>query len=143
MQTPGGAVAYAGNAAIDRVPGTAAPGALQFMDTIGGATRAFLPTGHLQDTFDGVTVTCMDVAVPMVIARAEAFALTGYESAEALNENTDFFAKMEAVRIQAGEAKGILDVASSVTPKFGLITPRAGAEPSPRTPTPYAGIESR
>ena len=123
VQTPGGIVAYVGDAAIDGVPGTAAPVALQFMDTIGGATGAFLPTGNLIDTFDGVDVTCMDVAMPMVIAKAESFGLTGYESAEALNDNADFFAAMEAVRIKAGEAMGIKDVAHSVTPKFGLLAP--------------------
>ncbi|WP_108815299.1 4-oxalomesaconate tautomerase [Loktanella sp. Alg231-35] len=123
VQTPQGAVAYDGDAAIDGVPGTAAPVGLQFMDTIGGATGAFLPTGNLIDTFDEIDVTCMDVAMPMVIAKASAFGLSGYESAEDLNDNTDFFAAMEAVRIQAGEAMGIKDVASSVTPKFGLLAP--------------------
>lgn len=123
VQTPGGIVAYAGDAAIDGVPGTAAPVALQFMDTIGGATGAFLPTGNLIDTFGGVNVTCMDVAMPMVIAKADSFGLTGYESAEALNDNADFFAAMEAVRIKAGEAMGIKGVAQSVTPKFGLLVP--------------------
>ncbi|MCF6444794.1 4-oxalomesaconate tautomerase [Nereida sp. MMG025] len=123
VQTPTGAVAYEGSAAIDGVPGTSAPVALQFMDTIGGATGAFLPTGHLIDTFAGVDVTCMDVAMPMVIAKATAFGLSGYESADELNNNTEFFAAMEAVRIQAGEAMGIADVASSVTPKFGLLAP--------------------
>ncbi|MEO1640105.1 MAG: 4-oxalomesaconate tautomerase [Pseudomonadota bacterium] len=123
VQTPGGEVSYDGSASVDGVPGTAAPVALQFMDTIGGATGAFLPTGNFVDTFDGIAVTCMDVAMPMVIAKAEAFGLTGYESAEALNDNTAFFAAMEKVRIQAGEAMGITDVASSVTPKFGLLAP--------------------
>ena len=123
VQTPDGPVSYDGEAAIDGVPGTAAPVSLQFMDTIGGATGAFLPTGNLIDTFDGVDVTCMDVAMPMVIARASAFGLTGYESAEELNENATFFARLEAVRIQAGAAMGIKDVAKSVTPKFGLLSP--------------------
>lgn len=123
VQTSADGVVYDGDAAIDGVPRTSAPVALQFMDTIGGATGAFLPTGNLIDTFNGVDVTCMDVAMPMVIARADAFGLTGYESAEALNKNTDFFAKMEAVRIQAGEAMGMTDVAKSVTPKFGLLAP--------------------
>ena len=123
VQTPGGAVSYEGSAAIDGVPGTSAPVALQFMDTIGGATGAFLPTGNLVDTFDGIDVTCMDVAMPMVIARADSFGLTGYESADELNDNKDFFAAMEAVRIQAGTAMGIADVANSVTPKFGILAP--------------------
>ena len=123
VQTPGGAVSYEGSAAIDGVPGTSAPVALQFMDTIGGATGAFLPTGNLVDTFDGIDVTCMDVAMPMVIARADSFGLTGYESADELNDNKDFFAAMEAVRIQAGTAMRIADVANSVTPKFGILAP--------------------
>ena len=111
VQTPDGAVSYDGDASIDGVPGTSAPVALQFMDTIGGVTGAFLPTGNLTDEFDGVTVTCMDVAMPMVIAKADTFGLTGYESVAELNDNTDFFAKMEAVRIKAGEAMGIKNVA--------------------------------
>jgi len=123
VQTSGGQVRYDGDAAIDGVPGTAAPVALQFMDTVGGATGAFLPTGNLIDTFDGIDVTCMDVAMPMVIAKAESFGLTGYETAETLNADTAFFAAMEAVRIKAGEAMGIKDVAQSVTPKLGLLAP--------------------
>ena len=123
VKTSPAGVVYEGDAVIDGVPGTAAPVALQFMDTIGGATGAFLPTGNLIDTFDGIDVTCMDVAMPMVIGRADAFGLTGYESAQELNDNTAFFARMEAVRIQAGEAMGIKDVANSVTPKFGVLAP--------------------
>jgi len=123
VQTPGGRVCYDGVATIDGVPGSAAPVALQFMDTIGGATGAFLPTGNLVDTFDGIPVTCMDVAMPMVIARAESFGLTGYETIDQLNDNAAFFAAMESVRIKAGTAMGIKDVAQSVTPKFGLLAP--------------------
>lgn len=116
-------VQYEGDAQIDGVPGTSAPVALQFKDTVGGATGAFLPTGNLTDTFDGIKVTCMDVAMPMVIARADSFRLTGYESVSELDKNREFFQRMEAVRIQAGNAMGIKDVATSVTPKFGLLAP--------------------
>ncbi|WP_108835304.1 4-oxalomesaconate tautomerase [Tateyamaria sp. Alg231-49] len=123
VQTPGGVVNYEGDAQIDGVPGTAAPVALQFMETVGGVTGAFLPTGNLVDDIDGINVTCMDVAMPMVIARASDFGLTGYESAAELDENTDFFARMEAVRIKAGALMGMGDVTKSVTPKFGLLAP--------------------
>ena len=123
VQTPGGAVAYEGDAQIDGVPGTAAPVALQFMETVGGVTGAFLPTGNLRDTIDGIAVTCMDVAMPMVIARADSFGLTGYESAAELDENADFYARMEAIRIEAGKRMGMGDVSKSVTPKFGLLAP--------------------
>jgi len=110
VETPLGGVEYKGDARIDGVPGTAAPVGLQFMDTIGGATGAFLPTGNLRDTFDGIEVTCMDVAMPMVIARAESFGLTGYESADELNENTAFFAQMEALRGHGRAMFGVLFV---------------------------------
>ena len=123
LQTPGGQLDYAGATAIDGVPGTAAPIALKFMGVVGSSTGRFLPTGSLRDTIQGIEVTCMDVAMPMVIARAEAFGLTGYESCEELDENRDFFARMEAVRIEAGARMGMGDVGKSVTPKFGLLAP--------------------
>ena len=123
LQTPGGQLDYAGATAIDGVPGTAAPIALKFMGVVGSSTGRFLPTGSLRDTIQGIEVTCMDVAMPMVIARAEAFGLTGYESCEELDENRDFFARMEAVRIEAGARMGMGDVGKSVTPKFGLLVP--------------------
>ena len=123
VQTSAAGVIYGGDAQIDGVPGSAAPVSLQFMDTVGSVTGAFLPTGNLVDTFDGIPVTCMDVAMPMVIAKAEDFGLTGHETAEDLDKDRDFFARMEAVRLKAGEAMGMGDVSKSVTPKFGLLSP--------------------
>ena len=123
VQTPGGVVTYEGDASIDGVPGTSAPVSLQFMDTVGGVTGAFLPTGNLVDVIDGVEVTCMDVAMPIVIAKAESFGLTGYESAEELDNNKEFYARMEPLRLKAGEMMGMGDVSASVTPKFGLLAP--------------------
>ncbi|MEO0917616.1 MAG: 4-oxalomesaconate tautomerase [Pseudomonadota bacterium] len=125
VQTPGGAVEYAGTAAIDGVPGTAAPIELMFMDVVGGATGQMFPTGQRIDVIDGVEVSCLDVAMPMVIARAEAFGLTGQESAQSLDENRAFFERMERVRIEAGQRMGLGDVSKSVTPKFGLLAPAA------------------
>lgn len=121
VQTPGGLVAYAGDAQIDGVPGTAAPIALLFRDVVGGATGKMFPTGNRIDTFDGVEVSCLDVAMPMVIGRAADFGVTGQESAAELDENTALFERMEAVRIQAGAAMGMGDVTRSVTPKLGLL----------------------
>lgn len=123
VQTGPDGVIYDGDAVVDGVPGSAAPVGLQFMETVGGLTGALLPTGNTVDRFGGLEVTCMDVAMPMVIARAQDFGLTGYESREALDGNTEFFEKMEEVRIEAGQAMGFANVASSVTPKFGLLAP--------------------
>ena len=139
VQTPGGVVAYEGDAAIDGVPGTAAPIDLQFMETVGGVTGALFPSGARRDTVEGVDVTCMDVAMPMVIARAESFGLSGYESPAELEADAAFLARMEAVRLAAAGIMGMGDVASSVTPKFGLLAPaRDGAAACARYFTPWS-----
>ncbi|WP_050605951.1 4-oxalomesaconate tautomerase [Ruegeria sp. 6PALISEP08] len=123
VQTPGGELVYEGDAEIAGVPGHSAPVQLSFMGVVGSATGSFLPTGNLRDAVQGIELTCMDVAMPMAIARASDFGLTGYESAEELNANRAFFDRMEAVRIEAGELMGMGDVSKSVTPKFGLMAP--------------------
>ncbi len=127
VQTPGGRVNYAGEASIDGVPGTSAPIELLFLDTVGGVTGSMFPTGNKVDVIDGVEVTCMDVAMPIVIARAADFGLTGTETAAELNANEDFFARMEPIRVEAGKRMGMGDVSQSVTPKFALVAaPVAG-----------------
>jgi 2-methylaconitate cis-trans-isomerase PrpF len=65
----------------------------------------------------------MDVAMPTVCARADAFELSGYESVEELEANKDFMTKMETVRLAAGKAMGMGDVRKSVTPKFAVFAP--------------------
>ncbi len=138
VQTPGGEVLYDGTAAIDGVPGTAAPVELMFRDVVGGATGAMFPTGNRIDTINGIEVTCMDVAMPMVIAKAEAYGLTGQESAAELDENRAFFERMEAVRQKAGALMGMGDVSTSVAPKFGLVTaPKQGGTASVRYFMPF------
>lgn len=123
VQTRDGQPNYDGTAEIAGVPGQSAPVALQFMDIVGATTGYFLPTGNLRDVVDGVEVTCMDVAMPMVMARAADFGLAGDETVAQLNENGDLLARIERTRIKAGALMGMGDVSQSVTPKFGLIAP--------------------
>lgn len=123
IQTPGGQVEYEGSASVDGVPGTAAPIFLNFMDVVGSVTGSLLATGSVRDVIDGVEVTCMDVAMPICIARASDFGLTGYETAAELDENRAFYARMEPIRIEAGRRMGLGDVSKSVTPKFALLSP--------------------
>jgi 4-oxalomesaconate tautomerase len=127
VRTPNGEVTYEGDAAIDGVPGTAAPIYLNFMEVVGSVTGALLPTGNLRDVIDGIEVTCMDVAMPVVIARARDFGLTGAETAAELDENRAFYDRMEPIRRAAGKLMGMGDVSNSVTPKFALLSePRNG-----------------
>ncbi len=127
VKTPGGQVEYEGNARIDGVPGTAAPIVLNFMDVIGSKCGEMFPTGSRQENIDGIDITCIDVAMPMAIARAEDFGLTGYETREDLDANTDFYARMEPIRREAGKRMGLGDVSDKVVPKFGILSaPREG-----------------
>nr|WP_205910151.1 PrpF domain-containing protein [Rhizobium rhizophilum] len=87
---------------IGGVPGTAAPIYLNFMDVVGSTTGALLSTGNLKDEINGVTVTCMDVAMPIVIARADAFGLSGYETVDELDANSAFYQPLEPIRRKAG-----------------------------------------
>ncbi len=138
VQTPGGQVRYDGDAAIDGVPGTAAPVMLNFMDTVGSVCGALLPSGQPRDVIDGVEVTMIDVAMPMMIARAEDFGLTGYETVEQINENAAVLSRIEAVRLKAGPMMNLGDVSKSVTPKVGLLAaPRAGGAITARYLTPW------
>ena len=126
VQTPDGQVNYDGDVCIAGVPGFAAPITLTFTRVCGSCTKGLLPTGNIIDTIDGVQVTCMDVAMPLVIARAEDFGLTGHESAAELDANREFFKRLEAIRLQAGKLMGLGDVTKSVIPKFGLLAPAKG-----------------
>src|SRR6202451_1172144 len=85
VQTPGGAVEYAGKARIDGVPGTASPTHLSFLEPAGSVCGSLLPTGRLVDRFDGVDVTCIDNGMPVVVMAAEALGVSGYESRDELN----------------------------------------------------------
>jgi len=123
VQTPGGGVCYVGDHRIDGVDGTAAPVELNFMKVVGSRTGALFPTGNAIDVIDGIEVSCVDVTMPMMIARAADLGVTGYESAAELDANTALFERMEALRLQAGELMGFGDVSASVVPKIGLIAP--------------------
>lgn len=138
VRTPGGQVEYAGDAKIDGVPGTAAPVYLNFMDVVGSVCGSLLPTGNLTDVIDGIEVTCMDVAMPICIARAADFGLTGYETAAELDANRDFYARMEPIRLEAGRRMGLGDVSKSVTPKFAILAaPRHGGSVTARYFMPW------
>ncbi len=121
VQTPNRKICYEGAYAIDGVPGTAAPIALEFTDIVGSKTKGLLPTGCVQETIEGIPVTCMDVAVPMIIARAESFGLTGREGSNELDQRKDFLTRMQVVRREGGARMGLGEVKDSVIPKFALV----------------------
>jgi len=122
VQTPGGVVAYEGDVAIPGVPGTAAPIKLGFMDADGSVTGALLPTGKAVEEIDGVAVTLIDYAMPMMLLAAADVGLEGGEAPEAIDANTALFARVEALRLEAGRRMGLGDVSGLVVPKVGLLS---------------------
>jgi 2-methylaconitate cis-trans-isomerase PrpF len=139
VQTPGGRVTYEGEAAIDGVPGTAAPVKLNFKSAIGSVTGKLLPSGRALDVIDGVEVSCVDVAMPMILMRAERFGKTGNETAAELDADKDLFRRMEAIRLKAGQLMGMGDVSRMVVPKIGLLSkPHRGGTISSRYFVPHS-----
>ena len=122
VQTPGGRLEYAGNARIDGVPGTASPVNIAFLDTAGSVCGALFPTGNLVDRFDGVDVTCIDNGMPVVVMLAADLGVTGYESRDELNGNAALKQRIESIRLQAGPAMKLGDVAKKVVPKMCLAS---------------------
>lgn len=138
IQTPGGEVEYEGTAHIDGVPGTAAPIRLNFSNVVGSKTGQLFPTGNPVDEINGIEVSCVDAAMPMVIARAVDFGLSGYESKADLDATRAFYERMEPIRIEAGRRMGFGDVSRNVVPKFALIAPpRAGGTVASRYFMPW------
>jgi 4-oxalomesaconate tautomerase len=138
VQTPGGRVAYEGDARIDGVPGSAAPVEIAFLDTAGSVCASLLPTGNVRDVIDGVDVTCIDNGMPLVIVRADALGRSGYESVADLNADTALRIRLEALRLACGHAMGLGDVSSKNYPKMTLIAaPRDGGSISTRSFIPH------
>ncbi|PKO78516.1 MAG: 4-oxalomesaconate tautomerase [Betaproteobacteria bacterium HGW-Betaproteobacteria-15] len=126
--TPGGKVTYEGDARIDGVAGTAAPVLLNFLDAWGAVTGQLFPTGQRIDTIDGLDVTCIDAAMPLMMLRATDLGLTGRERPAELDANVALLARIEALRLQAGQRMGLGDVSGSVVPKPVLVS--AGDTPN-------------
>ncbi|OAN58011.1 4-oxalomesaconate tautomerase [Magnetospirillum moscoviense] len=123
VRTPNGRVAYDGDACIDGVPCTAAPIAINFLDTAGSVCSGLLPTGRVRDSIDGLDVTCIDNGMPMVLFKAADMGRTGAESVETMNADTELKTRIEALRLKAGLLMGLGDVGPKNYPKMCLIAP--------------------
>jgi 4-oxalomesaconate tautomerase len=144
VQTPGGKVSYHGAAAIDGVPATHAPVPLLFRGTEGSMCGVLLPTGRESDLIDGVACTLIDNGMPCVVMDAASLAVTGRETVQDLEANTELKARVEAIRLQAGRMMGLGAVAEKSVPKMVLVSaPVAGGAIHTRSFIPHrvhAGI---
>lgn len=103
-------------------------------EPVGAKTGLLLPTGEASELIGGYTVSCVDVAVPMVIADAAEFGKTAYEPAAALAGDRAFMEALRAVWVEAGLRMGLKrrdgtrmsadDLARSETiPKVCIVAP--------------------
>jgi 2-methylaconitate cis-trans-isomerase PrpF len=132
-----GRLAIAGDLEIDGVAGSAAPIRLEFLDPGGARTGKLLPTGNARDrlNIDGlgtVDASCVDAANPCVFVEASAVGKSGDELPDALDGDSLFLQRMEAIRCAASIQMGIAsdnDQARRMTgiPKVAMVAPpRAG-----------------
>ena len=147
VQTPNGRVEYEGDARIDGVPGTAAPIAINFLDTAGSVCSGLLPTGRVRDRIEvegagfdafSIDVTCIDNGMPLVMMKAGELGRTGYEGVAEMNADAELKVRVEALRLKAALAMGLGDVTSKTYPKMCLIAPpRAGGAVATRCFIPH------
>lgn len=147
VRTPDGTPVIPADTAIPGVYGQFPGVELSLREPVGSKTGKLLPTGNLRDTFDGVEVSCVDVAVPMVILRADAVGMRGDETVASLNANTALKERLRSIWVQAGLRMGLKRkgvpmtaeelAASETIPKVCLISPASqGGHISARYFTP-------
>jgi hypothetical protein len=153
-----GRVTLAGDGfALAPIPGVDGefPGVDLFMaNPVGAKTGKALPTGQASDRFGDFTVSCVDVAVPMVIARASEFGKTGTEPVKDLRNDEVFFSALKKLWIEAGLKMGLKgkggkpmtaeELANSETiPKVCIVGPPVnGGNISTRYFTPQNGHDT-
>ena len=99
-----------GRLATAEIPGVdgAFPAVDLFLhDPVGAKTGRLLPTGQAEESVAGHRVSCVDVAVPMVIADAAEFGKTAHEPVAALQADMAFMAALRAVWVEAGLRMGL------------------------------------
>jgi 2-methylaconitate cis-trans-isomerase PrpF len=139
VQTPSGRPVYDGDTVIDGVPGSGAPVELEFLGVAGAKTGKLLPTGAAIDLIEGVEVSCIDAAMPLVVIEAAALGKTGSETPAELDADRAFMARLEHIRRRAGRLMGLGDVSGLVIPKPVLIgRPQKGGTITARYFMPHA-----
>ena len=101
-----------GNLSIPGVAGTGAPVKLEFCSPGGATTGELLPTGNVVNTLDvpgvgKIQCSMVDAANACVFVKATDVGLSGAETPEAIEKNSDVMGKLGAIRLVASVAMGI------------------------------------
>ena len=139
VRTPGGELPIPADTEIPGVVGRFPGVELSWIEPGGQVTGSLLPTGLPSDTLDcpeleGLEISCVDAAVPMVIVRAADLGKTAEESPEDLEADRALMDKLQLIRRFAGLAMGLRNVdgelmtgdeieAGETVPKICMIAP--------------------
>jgi 4-oxalomesaconate tautomerase len=130
VQTPDGRVRYDGDTVMAGTPFPAAPVDIAFP----GDDTPLFPTGQLVDRFAGTEVSCVNAGMPVVLVRAADLGLDGTEEPGALEADERLRNTVEAIRLAAGPAMGLGEVADTTVPKITIVSPpRRGGTVTTRT----------
>ena len=107
VSTPAGDANVPADTEIPGVMGKFPGVELSLRNPIGAKTGKLFPTGNRKDIFAGVTASCLDVAVPMVIVSAAELGKKGDETVEALNQDHALKARLREIWVEAGLKMGL------------------------------------
>jgi 4-oxalomesaconate tautomerase len=122
VQTIDGKVNYQGSQHIDGVLGTASPIICNYLDVAGAVTGSLFPTNNLQDQLDGISVTCVDNGMPVVLMRAKDLNIRGDEAPSELNSDLQLKARLESIRLAIAPKMNIPNAATKAIPKMCIIS---------------------
>ena len=92
----------------------------------------------MKDSIDGVDVTLIDNGMPVVILDASDFGVSGTESRDELEGNTELKSRLESIRLKVGPLMNLGDVTEKSVPKMSLVSEsRDGGCISTRTFIPH------
>ncbi|KAF2971493.1 hypothetical protein GQX73_g2125 [Xylaria multiplex] len=121
-----GEAAASGDFAIDGVSGTASPIRLDFIRPAGSRTGKLLPTGSANDTFEGITATCIDVGNPCVFVAAEELGVPYNLKPEQIDDHPTLKYTLESLRRRAAVRMGLAQSEDQVpgsVPKIAIVAP--------------------
>ena len=109
-----GKVDYRGEFQIAGVPGSASPIRLKFINPAGTLGKGLLPTGNAVDTvevpqYGEVQISIVDAANPLVFVKASDLGLTGKETPNELNADSEKLELLETVRGLAAVKLGLTE----------------------------------
>ena len=119
-----------GNYSIAGVEGSGAQVRLDYIEPGGSGTGKLLPTGNVIDELDiegfwKINVSIIDAATPLIYILAEDLGLTGTETPEELDNQTDKISLIEKIRQKSAHIIGLsksLGDAPLGNPRIGIVT---------------------